>query len=58
MVAVQMLESLVRELPFDTMHCVIGQVDTLTSHPRQVRADKFPIVVAELQTHQERKRAN
>ncbi len=30
----------------------------MTSHPRQVLADMFPIVVAELQTHLERKRAN
>jgi aspartate carbamoyltransferase catalytic subunit len=56
--AVLMLESLVRALPFHTVHCVIGQGDTMTSHPRQVLADMFPIVVAELHTHLERKRAN
>jgi len=53
-----MLESLVRALPFHTVHCVIGQGDAMTSHLRQVVADMFPIVVAELQTHPERKRAH
>ena len=33
-----------------------GQVGTVTSHPRQVLTDVFPIVAA-LQVHLERKRA-
>ena len=51
-----MLESLVKVLLFYTMPCVIGQVGTASTHPRQVLTDMVPIVAAVLHTHLERKR--
>jgi len=41
-----------------TMPHVNGLVGTVASHLRQVLMDTFSIVVADLQTHPERERAN